>query len=59
MRDFIQHFSHKRADEQLTRFLFVYAALLHVEEGRFVELTGGGAVRRLYIIGVDLQLRLV
>ena len=39
-------------------FLGTYAALLHVEEGSIVELSDGGAVVALYIVGVNLQHRL-
>ena len=49
---------HKRVNEQLTRFLFVDASLLHVEEGGLVELSGGGAMGSFDIIGIDLQLGL-
>ena len=34
------------------------ATLLHVEEGFFVELSDGGAVRTAHIIGIDDELRL-
>ena len=36
--------------------MFVDASLLHVEKGGLVELSGGGAVRGFYIVGVDFQL---
>ena len=40
------------------RFLGTHTALLHVEESSIVELSDGGTVVALYIVGVNLQHRL-
>ena len=54
VNDFVQ----EGGEKQQTRLVAGDAALLKVEEGFFVELADGGAVRAADIVGVDDELRL-
>lgn len=54
----IDDLAHKGTHEELAGFGMADAALLHVEEGILVELTYGGSVATLHIVGIDLELRL-
>ena len=56
--DAIDDLAHEGSHEELAGFAEANAALLHVEEGIFVELAHGSAVTTLYIIGIDLELGL-
>src|SRR5690606_3073967 len=55
--DFFQHLTGKSVEQQALRLQFINASRLKIEECLFVQLTYCTAVRTLYVIGPNLQLR--
>jgi hypothetical protein len=54
----IDNLTYESSHEELAGFTEADTALLHIEEGIFVELTHSGAMTALYVVGIDLELRL-
>src|SRR5579883_1774592 len=56
--DAVKAFTGKGLQEKTARFCFCDAARLQIEDRILFHLTDGGAVRTLYVVGVDFKLRL-
>ena len=54
----IDDFTYESTHQELACLGVANTALLHIEEGILIELTHGGSVTTLHVIGIDLELRL-
>jgi len=52
-----EHVGEERIDQQALRGVAIQAARQHIKQHVGVEAAGGGAVRALDLVGVDLELR--